>query len=111
MHRRVPLSYQRPSHTGRAVGRSAGIVLAREYISILATSKRATDPGAREALDKQSRELADAQLLVARLTDAQGLITVRQGHSLSSIAAFFYRNRNRWRDCSPTSTSSTTRTG
>jgi nucleoid-associated protein YgaU len=80
------------------VGRSAGIVLAREYISILATSKRATDPGAREALDKQSRELADAQLLVARLTDAQGLITVRQGHSLSSIAAFFYRNRNRWRD-------------
>ena len=35
---------------------------------------------------------------MARLTGARGIYTVQDGDSLSTIAAFFYRNGQRWPD-------------
>jgi nucleoid-associated protein YgaU len=43
-------------------------------------------------------ELDATQATVALLSDARGIYTVQRGDSLSSIAAYFYRNGNRWPD-------------
>ena len=40
--------------------------------------------------------LEDAQSDVARLTNARGIYTVKEGDSLSIVAAFFYANGNDW---------------
>ena len=40
--------------------------------------------------------LEDAQSDVARLTSAHGIYTVKEGDSLSIVAAFFYANGNYW---------------
>ena len=44
------------------------------------------------------QSLEQAQSEVARLSGARGIYTVQPGDSLSSIAAFFYRDGRRWRD-------------
>ena len=40
--------------------------------------------------------LEDAQRDVARLTNAHGIYTIKEGDSLSTVAAFFYANGNYW---------------
>ena len=40
--------------------------------------------------------LEDAQRDVARLTNAHGIYTIKEGGSLSTVAAFFYANGNYW---------------
>jgi len=42
--------------------------------------------------------LESAQGEVARLTGARGLYTIQENDSLSSIASFFYRDGNRWKN-------------
>ena len=47
-------------------------------------------------LERIRLALEDAQSDVARLTNARGIYTVKEGDSLSIVAAFFYANGNDW---------------
>ena len=50
----------------------------------------------RAELERVRAALEQAQGDVARLTNARGIYTVKEGDSLSIIAAFFYANGNLW---------------
>lgn len=52
----------------------------------------------KQSLNNMRTTLETAQKEVARLTDARGIYTIQKGDSLSSIASFFYRDGNRWRN-------------
>lgn len=52
----------------------------------------------RTELETTKKALEEAQAEVARLMGARGIYTVQDGDSLSTIAAFFYRNGLRWPD-------------
>lgn len=54
------------------------------------------DETMRTALDNARRRLEGAQTEVARLSGARGIYTVQGIDSLSSIAAFFYRDGSLW---------------
>jgi nucleoid-associated protein YgaU len=58
----------------------------------------ATDAARQEELARTRIAFEEAQNEVARLTGARGIYTVQSADSLSSIAAYFYRNGNRWSD-------------
>jgi len=58
----------------------------------------ATDTARKEELTQTRASFEEAQKEVARLTGARGIHTVQAADSLSSIAAYFYRNGNRWTD-------------
>ena len=47
-------------------------------------------------LERIRLALEDAQSDVARFTNARGIYTVKEGDSLSIVAAFFYANGNDW---------------
>lgn len=52
----------------------------------------------RTELESTKKALEEAQSEVARLMGARGIYTVQNGDSLSTIAAFFYRDGLRWPD-------------
>lgn len=54
------------------------------------------DAEKRKQLDELRVTLEQAQTEVARLTGARGIYTIQSGDTLSSIAAFFYRDGNQW---------------
>jgi nucleoid-associated protein YgaU len=58
----------------------------------------ATDAARQEELVRMRTAFEEAQNEVARLTGARGIYTVQSADSLSSIAAYFYRNGNHWPD-------------
>jgi nucleoid-associated protein YgaU len=58
----------------------------------------ATDAARQEELARVRLSFEEAQTEVARLTGARGIYTVQTSDSLSSIAAYFYRDGNRWPD-------------
>lgn len=74
--------------------------LNKSYEALLAEkASLADDVAARRAeLQTTKQSLEDAQGEVARLMGARGIYTVQHGDSLSTIAAFFYRNSQRWPD-------------
>lgn len=57
-----------------------------------------TNVARREELAQARTAFEDAQNEVARLTGARGIYTVQSADSLSSIAAYFYRQGARWSD-------------
>lgn len=52
----------------------------------------------RTELETTKKSFEEAQREVARLSGARGIYTVQNGDSLSTIAAFFYRDSLRWAD-------------
>lgn len=59
---------------------------------VMASAKRKAE------LDATRKALESAQTEIARLTGARGIYTVQTVDSLSSVAAFFYRDGTRWPD-------------
>jgi len=81
-----------------ARARAAG--LTRDYEALLKERKRlaSADASHRAELERVRASLEAAQSEVARLTGARGIYTVQNGDHLSKIAAFFYRDGQRWND-------------
>ena len=71
--------------------RYEGLLSRSSSLSELTAAQRGELENTRKALERTQSE-------VARLSDARGIYTVQHGDSLSSIATFFYRNGNRWRE-------------
>lgn len=58
----------------------------------------ASDAAHRAALERTRKSFEEIQGEIARLTGARGIYTVQAADSLSTIAAFFYRDGSRWPD-------------
>ena len=88
------------STTAGELGRaqSKAVELTARYGKLL--TEKATLDHLNEArlaeLERIRLALEDAQSDVARLTNARGIYTVKEGDSLSIVAAFFYANGNDW---------------
>ena len=80
--------------------RARSAELNRSYEQLLKNHSRltVTDAALQAELARTKTAFEEAQTEVARLTGARGIYTVQNGDSLSSIAAYFYRNGNRWPD-------------
>ena len=74
--------------------------LNKSYETLLMEKTTLAERGAarRAELESTKKALEDAQNEVARLMGARGIYTVQNGDSLSTIAAFFYRDGFRWPD-------------
>src|SRR5665811_1058926 len=74
--------------------------LSKAYESLLKEKSQlaAADAAKKAELEKTRKAFEEVQAEIARLTDARGIYTVQYADSLSTIAAFFYRNGNRWPD-------------
>jgi nucleoid-associated protein YgaU len=60
-------------------------------------SLESSDDESKNELNRLREELESSQQKVAGITEARGIYTVQSLDSLSSIAAFFYRDGNQWR--------------
>ena len=74
--------------------------LNKAYESLLQDKSRlaASDAAHRAELERTRRAFEEVQGVIAKLTGARGIYTVQHADSLSSIAAFFYRDGHRWPD-------------
>ncbi|MCZ4316110.1 LysM peptidoglycan-binding domain-containing protein [Comamonadaceae bacterium G21597-S1] len=83
-----------------ALARSRAADLNQSYQELLKDHSNLAATGAvrKAELDRMRAAFEAAQNEVARLTGARGIYTVQAADSLSSIAAYFYRNGNRWTD-------------
>ncbi|MES9881834.1 MAG: LysM peptidoglycan-binding domain-containing protein, partial [Sedimenticola sp.] len=92
--------YQKVSVTSSELNqiRNRASELNGQYRLMLNKHAKLTDDDAakRAALNDMRLTLEDTQNEVARLTGARGIYTIQAGDSLSSIAAFFYRDGNQW---------------
>lgn len=87
---------QTANELGGAQDRSAELSSAYEVLLQEKSSLAANDEAKRTELEHAKQSLEDAQTEVARLTGARGIYTVQDIDSLSTIAAFFYRDGNQW---------------
>ena len=78
--------------------RSAKLNKAYEILLKDKSQLAAADAASQAELEKTRKAFEEAQAEIARLTGARGIYTVQNADSLSTIAAFFYRNGNRWPD-------------
>jgi len=83
---------------GDARTRSAELNKSYEKLLKEHTNLAATDVSRQGELAGMRAAFEEAQNEVARLTGARGIYTVQAADSLSSIAAYFYRNGGRWTD-------------
>jgi len=74
------------------LNKSYGVLLAEKDKLVSTSAKRKAE------LEDARKALEAAQEEVARLAGARGIYTVQEFDSLSSIAAFFYRDGARWPD-------------
>lgn len=94
--------YQKVSLTSGELNkiREKAAGLNSQYKSMLEQhSQLAKDDAAkRDELNNMRLTLEAAQSEVARFTGARGIYTIQSGDSLSTIAAFFYRDGNQWQN-------------
>lgn len=81
-----------------AQARTAELNKSYEALLTEKTTLAEREAARRTELESTGKALEEAQREVARLTGARGIYTVQDGDSLSTIAAFFYRNSQRWPD-------------
>ncbi len=81
-----------------AQARSAELNKSYEALLTEKTTLAEREAVRRAELEKTKKAFEDAQSEVARLMGARGIYTVQNGDSLSTIAAFFYRDGLRWSD-------------
>lgn len=81
-----------------AQGQAARLTSSYEVLLREKSSLAETDAATRNELQDAREALEDAQSKVARLSGARGIYTVQNTDSLSTIAAFFYRDGLRWPD-------------
>lgn len=88
--------------TGQSLqqARARAADLNKSYETLLAEKTTLAERAAarRSEIEITKKAFEEAQAEVARLTGARGIYTVQNGDSLSTIAAFFYRNGLRWPD-------------
>jgi len=82
----------------QAKARSAELNKAYESLLKDKSQLAASDAAHRAELERTRKSFEEVQALIARLTGARGIYTVQDTDSLSTIAAFFYRDGNRWPD-------------
>ncbi len=80
--------------------RARSAKLNKAYESLLKDKSQlaAANTARRAELENTRKAFEEAQAELARLTGARGIYTVQNADSLSKIAAFFYRDGNRWPD-------------
>lgn len=87
---------QTANELGSAQTHAAELSSSYEVLLREKSNLAASDEAARSELERARQGLENAQTEVARLTGARGIYTVQNIDSLSTIAAFFYRNGSLW---------------